>query len=358
MCQETAPVDGSFSPQQEAAAGGKQPPVQETQQFSQMPHNFVKDDLHRDCAGDHEDRSSTDGEVRREAQPQALSASTLQLPPRQMARKGVKQCGELENILEESLSQEDNKHDSGSLKRSASTVSHDSIRSSGYFSNPRYSELRISQVSISDSTAENGPEESDGTLLGSIKQACGDGTEDEGVVMKLDHTNEFLESCESTGAELSSSNAPWSPSHSQAPCKNEEMAASTNEDDQLLEPVSRPRLFQITHSPSHKKGQLKSSDDDLVPEHYVTRRRSHSLPTTSRIEHLCSAALQLPSPSSSLQYPPSHSSSMSLDSDTTSEQSSMTGSQLSITSTISGKWCDLVCTVQSLIWRWWTCYEK
>ena len=354
VCQETAPATaGGSSPQQESPGAEKlreqTPPVQETQQFYRMPH-LAKDEVHHDCAGDREDRSLTEGEVcrDREVQPRALSASTT---PQQssrhnqiMARKGVKQCGELENILEESLSQEDEKNDSaGSLKRS------NSIRSSGYFSNPRLSDLRISQVSICESIAERDPEESDGTgtLLGPIKQAHGDSTaEDEGVVMKIDHTSEFLESCESTKAELCSSNAPRSPSHSlQASCKKEEeVAAALNNHDDLLEPVPRPRLFQMSYSPSHKIRQLKLTDGDLSPEHTEIRRRSSSLPTTtSRTEHLRNIALQLPPPTSTLRYPaPSHSSSTSLDSDTTygstSEQSSMTGSQLSISSTISGKW--------------------
>ena len=364
MCQETAPATvGGSSPQQESPGAGKlqkqAPPVQETQQFCQTLQLPAKDEVHRDSgAGDREDRSSTEGEVccNREVQPRAPSASnTPQQSSRQnlitVARKGVKQCGELENILEESLSQEDDKNDSaGSLKRSASTVSHDSMRSSGYYSNPRLSDLRISQVSICESIAERDPDESDGTgaMLGSIKQACGDGTaEDEGVVMKIDHTSEFLESCESTEAELSGSNVgPQSPSHSlQASCKKEEeVAAALNNQDDLLGPVSRPRLFQMSYSPSHKIKQLKQTDGDLSPEHTEIRRRSHSLPTTtSNTEHLRNAALQLIPPISSLQYPaPSHSSSTSLDSDTTygsaSEQSSMTGSQLSISSSISGKW--------------------
>lgn len=334
MCQETAPGPG-FSLQQEATAQGgkqqKQAPVQETQQFSQMPH-LAKDELDRDSAG--KDRSSTGGEAHREAQPQAASSCNTS---RHMVRMGVKQLRELENIFEESLSQEDDKHDSGSLKRSASTVSHDSIRSSGYFSNPRFSDLRISQVSIGESIAENDLEEPDGTLLGSIKQAQGDNAEDEGVVMKIDHTSEFLESCETTGAEMSSSNA-LSPSHSQTPNKNKEVPALKDQDG-LLEPVSRPRLFQVSYSPSHKIRQLKQTNGDLSPEHIEIRRRSRSLPTTSRFELLRNDALP---PSIHLYYPPSNSSSMSLDSDTTygspSEQSSMTGSQLSIASTISGKW--------------------
>ena len=365
VCQETAPATGGSSPQQESPGAGKlqkqAPPVQETQQFCQMPQLPAEDEVpvHRDCAGDCEDKSSTEGEVccDREVQPRAPSASnTPQQSSRQnlitVTRKGVKQCGELENILEESLSQEDDKNDStGSLKRSASTVSHDSLRSSGYYSNPRLSDLRISQVSICESIAERDPEESDGTgtMLGPIKQARDDGTaEDEGVVMKIDHTSEFLESCESTEAELSGSNVgPRSPSHSlQAPCKKEEeVAAALNNQDDLLGPVPRPRLFQVSYSPSHKIRQLKQTDGDLSPQHTEIRGRSSSLPTTtSSTEHLRNAVLQLiPGPISSLQYPaPSHSSSTSLDSDTTygsaSEQSSMTGSQLSISSSISGKW--------------------
>ena len=368
VCQETAPATGGSSPQQESPGAGKlqkqAPPVQETQQFCQTLQLPAEDEVHRDSAGDREDRSSTEGDVccDREVQPRALSASnTPQQSSRQnlitVARKGVKQCGELENILEENLSQEDDKNDSsGSLKRSASTVSHDSLRSSGYYSNPRLSDLRISQVSICESIAERNPEESDGTgtMLGSIKQVRGDGTaEDEGVVMKIDHTSEFLESCESTEAELSGSNVgPRSPSHSlQAPCKKEEeVAAALNNQDDLLGPVSRPRLFQVNYSPSHKIKQLKQTDGDLSPQHTEIRGRSSSLPTptSSSTEHLRNAVLQLiPGPISSLRYPaPSHSSSTSLDSDTTygsaSEQSSMTGSQLSISSSISGKWLQIL----------------
>ena len=331
VCQETGP----FTPQ----PGGKlqkQPPVQETQQFAQTPHS-VEDQLQQDSAVI--DRSSTEGEACHRDQPQAVSCNTLQ-SSRHPARMGVKQLREqLENIQEESLSQEDDKHDSGSLKRSASTVSHDSIRSSGYFSNPRFSDLRISQVSIGESISENDLEEQDGAVLGSIKQTRGDGLKDEGVVMKIDHTSEFLESCESTGAEPSSSKTSSS-SRSQAPSKSEEVAASKTQDG-LLEPVSRPRLFQVSYSPSHKIRQQKQNDNDLSPEHSQIRRRSRSLPTTSRIEHLRNAALQLPPPGINLQYSMSNSSSTSLDSETTygspSEQSSMTGSQLSIASTISGK---------------------
>ena len=334
VCQETIP----FVSQQEAAASnlshsGELPvkrriPVQETEQFAQMQH--AEDEVNRDCTV--KDMSSTEGEIRREPQPVARNT----LPPsRHTTGKGTRQR-ELENIPEESLSQEEDRPDSGSLKRTSSTASEASFRSSGYYSNPRASDLRLSQLSLQfESVPETENEEQDSTSLSSIKQARNT-EEDEGVVMNIDHTNEFLDSHEGTEAE-SSSTAP-SPSRSSSKSVEEAAAEADMEDqgDSLL-PVSRLRCFQVSRTPSHKKKQ-PWNNNDLLAEDSEMRRRSRSLPSTSRIDYLRNAPLS--TLSSSPRSPLSNSSSTSLDSETTiesqSEQSSMTGSQLSIASATSG----------------------
>ena len=338
VCQETA------SPQQEAAGGRlqKQAPIQETQQLVQMP-DLAEDKLHRDSAG--EDRSSTGGEAQREDQPQAVSCrNTLHSSRYSMTRKSLKQRRELlENIQEEiSPSQDDEKCNSGtgSLKRTASTastVSHDSLRSSGYYSNPRTSILRLSTA---ESFAENDDDqEEDGALLGPVKQTHRDGMKDEGVVMNIHHMSDFRdESCESSGTE--SSSPPSSPS------KIDEMAELAAEEQDDLQPILRERCNQMSCTPSHKRRLPKQNNilhsDHLSPEHSEMRRRSSSLPTTTRTSYVQAQKAAVCMPGIGPQSPLSHSSSTSLDSETTfgspSEQSSMNGSQLSLASASSGKW--------------------
>lgn len=319
MCQETTP----FSPQQEEAGRTrklqKQPPVQETvQQFTQ-----TEDQLQRD--GVNVDRSSTEGEAHRGSQPQAPSSHNT--PQSTRYRKSFKQRGEpLENILEEtSLSQDDaEKYDreSQTLKRTASTASEASFRSSGYFSNPRTSVLRLSQVSAGGSTAENDDycQEEDVALLESIdKQTHRDSTEDEGI--SIHHTNELrVDTSDSSGTE--SSSPPLSPTRS-------DVAPAEEDDD--LPPVRRLRSNQMS-TPSHMRRQPKGINvySDLSPEHGEMRRRSSSLPTTSRTSYVQAQNAAVAMPGIGSQSPLSHSSSTSLDSDTTY------GSQQSIASTTSG----------------------
>ena len=331
VCQETSSVTGGFSPQEESAAqgGGKQPPVQETQRFTQTQlqlRNFTPDELHRDCAD--KDRSSTEGEGQREVQPQAispLSHNILQSASRygSMTRKSSSKSRErpLENILEEtSLSQDENRYElmTGSLKRTDSTVSttsHDSFRSSGYYSNPRASVLRLSQVSNGESIAENE-----------------DSVEDEGVVMGTHQMNEsrVVNGYESSGTESSSPASSPSRSADEAP-------ALADQDD--LPPVPRERCNQMSSTPNHKRWQTKRNCD-LSPEHSEMRGRSSSLP--NRASYLQAQSVAVAMPSIGLQSPLSHSSSTSLDSETTygsqSEKSSINGSLQSIASTASGKW--------------------
>lgn len=333
VCQETAP------PQQEAAGVKlqKQAPVQETQLFTQTPLHFTEDDLHHDYAG--EDRSSTEREAHRVAQPQAVSCrNTLQSSRYSATRKSLKQRREqLENILEEtSLSQDDDRRklETGSLKRTDSTVSttsHDSFRSSGYYSNPR-----ASQVSTGESIAENDDDyqEKEGAWLGPVKQTRRDSMEDEGVEMNIHHKNESrVESCESSGTE--SSSPASSPSRS-----GDEASAFADQDD--LPPVPRERCNQMSGTPSHKRRLPKRNDmymySDLSPEHGEMRGRSSSLP--NRASYLQAQTVAVVMPCIGPQSPPSHSSSTSLDSETTygspSEKSSMNGSLQSLASATSG----------------------
>ena len=351
VCQETSCGAGcSFSPQQESAQGGKQqpPPAQETQHSTQTPQqlqcDFTQDELHRDfCAG--KDRSSTNGEAtHREAQPQAVSNhSTLPSSTRySMSRKNSKQRRErqLENIQEEmSPSLDGNKRISGtgSLKRTASTastVSHDSA----YYSNPRTSVLRLSTAdSFRDSFAENADDDQEGAsgFLGPIKQAHGDSVEDEGVVMSIHQTSNFcIDSRESSSTD--SSSPPSSPS------KIDETALLSAADEDDLKPILRGRCNQMTGTPSRKRRMLPKQNDvlcsDFSLEQGDMRRRSSSLPSRTSYVQAQNAAVRMPG----LQSPVSHSSSTSLDSETTygspSEQSSMNGSQLSLASATSGKW--------------------
>ena len=344
VCQETTLEASGFSPQQESAgARGRQPPpppVQETQPSgSQTPlrrSSAAQDELDRDCANKEvSSRSSTGGEAQREAQPQALPNQNTLQSSRYVTRKSLKQQRGrrdlLENIQEEMspLLDGDKCHSGGvgNLKRTpstASTVSHDSSRSSGYYSNPRTSYLRLSTA---DSIAEN--DDYDGPL----NQTRRDSVEDEGVVM--DHSSKFrAESPESSGTE--SSSPPSSPSKS-----DETTILATKEQDDL-QPILRGRCNQIT--PTHKRRQLpKQTDvlyDDFSSENGEMRRRSSSLPTTTRTR--CVKAQPMHMHGVTSPHSQSHSSSTSLDSETTygsqSEQSSMNGSQLSIASAASGMW--------------------
>ena len=341
MCQET----GGSSPQQESAgAGGRQPPpVQETQPSSQTPlqrSSAAQDELDRDCA-DREDMSLTGGEAQREAQPQALpNHSTLQSS---RYRKSLKQRREhpLEKIQEEMNPLLDgdkcSSGEAGILKRTpstASTISHDSSRSSGYYSNPdpRTSYLRLSTA---DSIAENDyydEEAEDGASK--LKQTRRDSMEDEGMV--TDHSTRLrAESPESSGTE--SSSPPSSPSKSDGTTI---LAAAEEQDD--LQPMLRERCSNQIR----KRKQLpKQTDifDDFSSENGEMRRRSSSLPTTTRascVKAQHNAAMYIHGVIG--PHSQSHSSSTSLDSETTygspSEQSSVDGSQLSIASAASGEW--------------------
>ena len=348
VCQETSSVTGGFSPQEESAAqrGGKQPPVQETQRFTQAQlqlRDFTPDELHCDYAD--KDRSSTEGEGQRETHPQAVSPvsrNTLQSSRYgNMSRKSLSKSRErpLENILEEtSLSQDDIRHgfrSENNLKRTDSTASHDSLRSSGYFSNPRTSVLRLSTA---DSFAEINDEE-DSTSIGPVKQTHADNL-DEGVVMNFHLTSDFrADSPESSGTD--SSSPPSSPSKSDQTAATVLLAAEEEQVDDL-HPIPRRRCNQMT--PTHKRRQLPKHDDvlfsDLSPEHGEMRRRSSSLPTTTRTSYVQAQKAGVLMPD--ITGPQSHSSSTSLDSETTygspSEQSSMNGSQLSLASATSGKY--------------------
>ncbi len=364
VCQETAPGAGGLSPQQESAVtvGRQHPPVQETvQQSAQTPLRSAQDELDesdRDCTD--KDRSSTEGEAQREVQPQALpNHSTVQSSRYNVTRKSLKQRGgerPLENIQEETspLLDGDMKRSTGkegSLKRTASTastVSQYSSRSSGYYSNPRTSILRLSTA---DSFTENEDcdlqEEEDGaSKFGSLKQTHRDSVEDEGVVTDVHHSSNFrAESPESSGSD--SSSPPSSPSKSDQTTKM--LAAEEEQHD--LQPVLRERCHQMTGTPIRKRRQLpKQSDalyDDFLPEDGEMRRRSSSLPTTTRAR--CVIAQNAPTMMHmhgvASPHSQSHSSSTSLESETTygspSEQSSVNGSQLSLASAASGKW--LIC---------------
>jgi hypothetical protein len=211
-----------------------------------------------------------------------------------------------------------------SLKRTASTastVSHDSSRSSGYYSNPRTSYLRLSTA---DSFAENDDYDH--------------GEEDEGVVTGVHHSSNFrAESPESSGTD--SSSPPSSPSKSDETTK---VLAAEEQDD--LQPILRGRCNQMA-----KRRQLpKQSDalyDEFLPEDGEMRRRSSSLPTTTRascVKAAQNATTMMHMHGVAAPHSQSHSSSTSLDSETTygspSEQSSVNGSQLSLASAASGKW--------------------
>ena len=207
MYQKTVPATViTFSPQQESAgagaAGRQHPPVQTFgSQTPMQQSSAAQDELDHGRANKEVfSRSSTGGEVRCEAQPQSLpSHSTLQLFRYNATRKSLKQCRErrdpLEKIQEETspLLDHGDKCSSGgagSLRQTpsiASTISHISSRSSGYYSNPCISYLRLSTA---DSIAENDyyyQEAEDGASK--LKQTHRDSVEDEGVV--TDHSSKL-----------------------------------------------------------------------------------------------------------------------------------------------------------------------
>ena len=335
--QETAPATGGVSPQQEstgAGAGRRQhPPAQETQlSSSQTPlwrSSAAQDELDRDCA-DKEDMSLTGGEARREAQPQALpNHSTLQSSRYNAIRKSFRhKCsiGEVGNLKQ--------------MPSTISTISHRSSLSSGYYSYShtsyrcsfaaRTSYLRLSTA---DSIAENDnydqEEEYDVSKLGPMKQTRRDSVEDEGVVIY--HLSKLrAESLESSGTESSSPLS--SPSKSDGTTS---LAAAKEQDD--LQPMLRERCGNQIH----KRKQLPKQTDIFAHEIGEMRRRSSSLPTTTRascVKAQQNAAMNMHSATG--PHSQSHSSSTSLDSETTygSEQSSMDGSQLCIASAASGEW--------------------
>lgn len=266
------------------------PPVQETKRFSQTPIE--------------EDKSSTQGALCREAQPVAENGSS---PCSRSTDGKAARTEYMEKIPEEIALQEDEKQNL--LKRTSSTASE--ARSSGYFSNPRSSNPRISQLSIPESVTEY--EERDNLSLASIRQSNCD--EDEGLMMDISHTEDFVSSLEKKG----DSNSTETPSPS------DEISSSA-------ESAFRPRCYQMSATPNHKKLANKvftNTTTDLPPEN---RCRSKSLPSNSR--HLHNNALHSIAPLF-------NSSSTSLDSETTagspSEVSSTSGSQLSLASSNSGE---------------------
>lgn len=243
------------------------------------------------------DKSST-YEAMREPQPQAVNHQSLRFPGKHVQEY-------MEKIPEEnSGSRNREKYDS--LKRTLSTASE--ARSSGYYSNPRGSELRFSQLSITESNAEQA--DKGRTLLTSIKQTnC---EEDEGLMMEIDQTHEFVNSLgEQNGTMETNSFAP--------------------NDNGGEESEFRPRCYQLsTVSPSGLRNPLKVIGGELQPGNRI---RSKSLPNSSR--HLHNVALHS---TIAPPFPSSNSSCTSLDSETTSEASSIAGSQLSIASASSGKY--------------------
>ena len=264
-----------------------------------------------------EDRSSTEG-LAREVQPVAENGD-LQCSRHAGISKTTREY--MEKIPEESLSQEEEKHDHDPLKRTSSTASE--ARSSGYFSDQRSSNPRLSQLSIPESVAEG--DEKDRVSRCSIRQSNIE--DDEGLMMDIRHTDDFIDTLDTSTAVQS-----YSPGHNHG------------NDCSLAESAFRPRCYQV--SPSHTKKPNKVSSGDLQPE---SRVRSHSLPSSSR--HLHAAALH-----STVSFSPQMSSSnstsrTSLDSNTTSgssnEGSSMTGSQLSLASANSGELFPLANNVTS-----------
>ena len=161
----------------------------------------------------------------------------------------------------------------------------------------------------------------------SQKQTRRDSVEDEGVV--TDHSSKLrAESPESSRTE--SSSPPSSPSKSDGTTT---LAAAEEQDD--LQPMLRGRCKQLP--------KQTNIFDDFLPEDGEMRRRSSSLPTTTRAR--CVNAQQ--NATMHMQgitgpHSQSHSSSTSLDSETSygspSERSSVDGSQLSIASAASGEW--------------------
>ena len=283
-------------------------PIEETQYFTRDLDAGV-DQLDHDCV----DRSATQGPML-EAQPVATLNSPQCL--RRVGKNSRLRDGEyLEKIPEEGMSQGEEKHDT--LKRTSSTASE--ARSSGYFSNPRSSNPRLSQLSIPESVVET--DEQDTASLRSIQQRNCD--EDEGLAIDISCTDDFIDNLGSGGVE-----SEYSSLGSVEPSPAEPTANGVREDSVF--PYPRPRCYQMTSASSRAK---HSKDNELAPTQNEFRGRSKSLPNSSR--HLHSTALH------STTCPSSSSSSTSLDSETTngspSEVSSRAGSQLSIASANSGE---------------------
>lgn len=274
-------------------------PVQEMKTFTPS-----LSDGDKDFCG-YKDKSSIH-EGMHEPQPQAVNLQSLRFPSKHPQEY-------MEKIPEENLMSH-NEERCDYLKRSSSTASE--ARSSGYFSNPRGSELRFSQLSITESSDEQA--EKGRTLLTSIKQTnC---EVDEGLMLEIDQTHEFVNSLEKDENEVT---------------QNETVETNffTRNDDAGEETEFRPRCYQLTVSPSHARSPLKMNGSELQPENRI---RSKSLPNSSR--HLHNVALHS---TISPPFPSSNSSCTSLDSETTngspSEASSFAGSQLSLASANSGK---------------------
>ena len=262
----------------------------------------------------------------REAQPQALpNRSTLRSFRHSATRKSLKQRREcpLVKVQEETSPLLDGDKCSsggaGNLVASIFTISHESFQSSGYYSNPCTSYLRLSTA---DSITENDnydQEAEDGASK--LKQILRDSVEDEGVV--TDHSSKLrAESPESSGTE--SSSPPSSPSKSDGTTV---LAAAEEQGD----------LIQLIHVHSERCNQIGKRRQ--LPKQTELRRRSSSLPATTHARYV---KAQQNMYSVNWPHSQSHSSSISLDSETTygspSEQGSMDGSQLSIASAASGEW--------------------
>ena len=251
------------------------PLVQETQlSGSRLPlgcSSAPQNELNRYCAGKNvSSRSSTAEKVQRKAKLQALpNHSTLQSSRYDVIRKSLKQRREcpLEKIQVEisPLLDDGDKCSSGEagiLKRTtstASTISHDSSRSSGYYSNP-YPRTDYYDQEVEDCASK-------------LKQTRRDSVEDEGVV--TDHSTRLqAESPESGGTESSS------PPSSESPSKRDGttvLAAAEEQDD--LQPMLR---HERCSNQIHKRRQLPELTDTFAPEiDEMRRKRSSSLPATA-----------------------------------------------------------------------------
>ena len=177
----------------------------------------------------------------------------------------------LENIPEEiaaSLDQDGH----ASLKRTPSTASE--ARSSGYFSNPRSSEPRFSQLSIPESLIE--VEEKENVPQASIKQISCD--KDEGLILDIDYTDDFTSSLKTSGDFtkcLETSGAERLPSESDS------STLSSDSGDSPTRMPFRDRSYQYFGKRRPSKQNTFDEFDTSEPH----RGRSASLPSCSRDMH-------------------------------------------------------------------------